>query len=94
MTLRDTLRLLLNSDRLRIIKGKEVLYAGYLGNMKEERNEQLTGEEEVERLRTVPEIRHRQWKEKGLIPPYEPTLTAQYSFSDMELKLYYDIYLK
>lgn len=94
MTLKDTLRLLLPSDRLRIIRGKEILYAGYPGNLKRERNGQLTGEEEVEQLRAVPEIRHRQWKEKGLIPPFEPELTAQYTFSDMEFKLYYDIYLK
>lgn len=94
MKLNEVTGILCDSARLRIIKGKEILYAGFLASMRIEKAAMLTGEEEVEKLSATPEITHRQWKERGLIPPFEPMLTAQYAFSDMELKLYYDVYLK
>ena len=61
ITLNDFLRLLNNSDRLRIVKGGETKYVGYLGNFKQD-NAELTGAEEVEKFRAVPEITHKQWK--------------------------------
>jgi len=93
MTLQDLLNILQNPDRLRIIKGDKDLYIGYLANIKHNENG-LTGKEEVERFRVIPELRHKQWKEKDLMPPLEPELLAKYQFSDLEMKIYYTIYLK
>lgn len=53
ITLNDFLRLLNNSDRLRIVKGGETKYVGYLGNFKQD-NAELTGAEEVKKFRAVP----------------------------------------
>ncbi len=94
MKLEDILKLLSSSDRLRIIKGGETIYIGYLANLERAGSGMLTGQEEVEKLRVVPELRSKYWKEKGLMPPCEPEELAQYSFSDLEMKLYYDIHIK
>lgn len=94
MNLKETLSLLSEPDRIRIIKGEEEIYTGFLGTYEIRSDIKLTGNEIVERLQAIPEIRHRQWKEKGLLPPTEPNWTAQYSFSDLEMKIYYTITLK
>lgn len=95
MILDEVLKLLLQPDRLRIIKGGKVIFIGYLARFNEKSEETgLTGREEVEKLRAVPELRSRKWKEKDLMPPCEPEQLAQYTFSDLEMKLYYDIHLK
>lgn len=95
MILDEVLKLLLQPDRLRIIKDGKVIFIGYLARFNEKSEETgLTGQEEVKKLRAVPELRSRKWKEKDLMPPCEPELLAQYSFSDLEMKLYYDIHLK
>lgn len=94
MKLEDILKLLSSSDRLRIIKGGETIYIGYLANLERAGGGILTRQEEVEKLRAVPELRSKYWKKKGLMPPCEPEELAQYSFSDLEMKLYYDIHLK
>lgn len=93
MKLEDVLKLLLPSDRLRIIKGGKMAYIGFLANLERARTEDLANYE-VEKLRAVPELRSKYWKEKGLMPPCEPEELAQYSFSDLEMKLYYDIHIK
>ena len=95
MILDEVLKLLLQPDRLRIIKDGKVIFIGYLARFNEKSEETgLTGQEEVEKLRAVPELRSKYWKEKGLMPPCEPEQLAQYTFSDLEMKLYYDIHLK
>ena len=50
-------------------------------------------EHEVKKFRAVPEITHRRWKELGLMKPLEPDQTAQYKFSDLQMSLYYTIYI-
>ncbi len=93
MKLEELLKLLSNPYRLRIIKDDKDAYIGYLANLRH--NEAgITGQEEVEHFAVVPEIRHKQWKNKDLTPPLEPDVLAQYSFLDLEMKLYYTIYLK
>ena len=47
----------------------------------------------VKKFRAVPEITHRRWKELGLMKPLEPDQTAQYKFSDLQMSLYYTIYI-
>lgn len=50
-------------------------------------------EHEVKKFRAVPEITHRRWEELGLMKPLEPDQTAQYKFSDLQMSLYYTIYI-
>lgn len=93
MKLEELLKILSNPDRLRIIRDSTDLYVGYLANLRHN-DAGITGQEEIKRFSVAPEIRHKQWKDKDLMPPLEPDVLAQYSFADLEMKLYYTIYLK
>jgi hypothetical protein len=48
---------------------------------------------EVVRFKVTHEVSHKQYKEKGLIPPFRPDLTAEYELGDLKQKTYYDIYI-
>lgn len=41
----------------------------------------------------VPEIRHKEWKKRGLMPPMKPEETPEFSFSDLQMTLYNTIYI-
>ena len=45
------------------------------------------------KFREVPEITQRRGKELGLRNRFEPDQTAQYKFSDLQMSLYYTIYI-
>lgn len=92
MELRKILELLSDADRLRIYKGKEPIFNGYKALLKG--RDELILNNTVKALRFEPEIRHKDWKALGLIPPLTPEDTVNYSFSDLEIRLYYDIILE
>lgn len=48
---------------------------------------------EVKRFQVTHEVSHKRYKELGLIPPFRPDLTAEYSFTDLRQKTYHDIYI-
>ena len=94
ITVKDFLEKITNPDRIKIVKGEEVLFAGYKGALVHEGAADLSPdilEAEMILFRNEPEIRHRKWKEAGLMPPLEPDKTPDFSFSDLEMKLYYKI---
>lgn len=96
MTLQDIVGILENPDRLRIIKDKEDLFVGWRATLvmdKDNKFMQQYGQEEMKKFRVIPEIRHKQWKEKGLMQPLQPEVLAEYSFSDLQMSLYYTIYI-
>ena len=98
MTLEEGIAVLQNPDRVRIFKGKEQLFIGYrvylvqdLGDFDKVMEEH--GKDEVKSFRAIPEITHKQWKDRGLLPPIQPEELAQYSFSDLQMSLYYTFYI-
>jgi len=99
MTLEDLLNTLESADMLRIIKGDEEMFVGYLasfapraGNSKCEIHEQYKNDKVI-RFRAVPEITHRKWKELNLMSPLRPDETPDFRFQELQMKLYYTIYL-
>ena len=94
MTLRQLLETLTSPDMLRIIKDGKDVFVGYLGLLNAETDllEQYGGQQ-VQRFRAVPEIRHRRWGELNLMKPLRPEETPDFRFSDLQMKLYYTIYL-
>ena len=94
MTLEEFARLLENSDRLRIIKDEKEVFVGWLAMlvMYNEAYEEMRTDV-VKRFRAIPEIRHKRWKELNLMKPLEPDRTPEFSFSDLQMNLYYTIYI-
>lgn len=98
MRLGELLDVLQNSYILRIIKNDEEIYTGYLAKIELENEEEKElfekyKDEEVKLLRCVPEITHKRWKELNLKRPFRPEETPDFSFNDLQLKLYYMVYL-
>lgn len=89
ITVREFLNTLTGLDRIKIVKDKEILFVGYRADGKEIPPECLDAEMKL--FRSEPEIRHREWKKRGLMPPLEPDQTPDFKFSDLEMKLYYKI---
>ncbi len=88
MQLNEQIAVLTGADRVRIYRNNAVAYEGYIGNIEHRKAEAFTGNEEVKRLRIVPELRHRKWQELGLMQPFNPAETPDYCFSDLQLTLY------
>lgn len=96
MTLQDIVGILKNPDKVRIIQNNEDLFVGWRATLVMDKAFGIMakhGEDEVKDFRVIPEIRHKQWKEKGLMQPLQPELMAEYSFSDLQMSLYYTIYI-
>ena len=99
MTVKELIDTLESSDRLRIIKDGADVYVGYLAEFRPFADHKICeeyrkySEDTVKKFRAVPEITHKRWQELGLIKPLEPEQTAQYKFSDLQMSLYYTIYI-
>ncbi len=94
MTLEEFVKLLGNSDRLRILKDGKEIFVGWLALlvMHNEMYERMRTDA-VKKFRAIPEIRHKRWKELNLMKPLEPDETPEFSFSDLQMNLYYTIYI-
>ena len=87
MIVKDLLEIIDGSCRLIIEKDKEIIYNDWAGM----RNLGEIELNEVKKLQFRPEINHKQWQQLGLMQPLSQEDTPAYSFSDLELRLYYVI---
>lgn len=92
MMLREFIAVFEQSDRVRIIKDDKEIYTGYKALMSHAALEAVM-DAEVKRFRPIPEIRHKKWKERGLMPPIKPEETPDFNFSDLQMTLYSTIYI-
>lgn len=92
MKVKELLDVTSNLTMLRIVQGKKDLYIGYKGMIHYECKEAPEWmEETVKGFENVLEIRHKQYREKGLMKPLLPEALPQYSFSDLMMTLYFTI---
>ena len=97
MTVRDFLEIIHNSDNLRIVRDaeseskQETIFKGYKALLAHDPVADAVLDAQVKRFRAYPEIRHREWKDRGLMPPMEPEKTPDFRFSDLQMTLYYKI---
>lgn len=92
MTVKEFCSVISEASRLRIRRGKEDLYVGYLGVMKTDGEiYRRIQDAEVKHFAADPELRHREWRQRELMPPLLPSETPDYSFSDLQMTLYYTI---
>lgn len=67
MTLADIVGVMSGPDRVRITKGSNELFAGYLGNLVHMAEYEALMAEEVTRLKEKVDITHKRYKELGLM---------------------------
>lgn len=84
----DLLKIITGSDRIRIIKDKTIEHQCYAGLVPDEYQDKP-----VKKLQFKPIVTHKDWKERRLLPPPTPEEMLKYKFSDLELRLYYDIHI-
>lgn len=66
--------------------GGKVMYSGFMGLMPD-----IFRGYQVKQVYCEPEIRRKDWEYAGFMPPMNPELLPQYSFADLDMKLYYKI---
>ena len=73
------------------------IYVGYMSILRQDKEKAGQMKEymggKVEKFRVVPEIRHRKWKEKGLMPPLLPEQTPMYNFQDLQMEIFNEIWI-
>ncbi len=101
MTVRELVTVLHDSDRVRILDkcaAYPVIFDGWLATVKTHPDlgkvSDHTLDRDVVEVRAVPEIRHKEWERRRLEPPMDPEQTPLYSFRELEMRLYYDIYVE
>lgn len=96
LKLSEQLKVISGSSRIRIFRDKEVLFVGYKDMLQyhDDATAFLADDPEVVRFRAEIEVNHKEYKERGLIPPMEPQISRLYEFKDLTVFLYYDIYIE
>lgn len=92
----DFLKIIMPSDRLRIIEGETEIYTGWVAMLDFAEGQEIMkayGSRTIKTFRAVPEIRHKEWQKRGLMSPIEPDKTPEYSFKDLQMSLYYTIHI-
>ena len=94
MIFRDVMTLLESGDKVRILQENKEVYVGYFANIRADIDLlNRFSDMEVKRYRLNPEIRHKRWKERNLMCPIHSDKTPDFSFSDLQLTIYHDIYV-
>lgn len=94
MKFSEVMTCLESPDRVRIMQGDVELYNGYFANLRAETETvERFKDMEVKRFRLIPELRHKEWKKRGLMSPLNPDETPDFLFSDLQLTLYHTIFL-
>lgn len=95
-TLEQLVSVIPTSNRVRIIKDDEQIFCNWRAMLDMHEWKEILKEyaaEDVKKFSCIPDITHRQWKEKELFAPVEPDKLAEYKFSDLQMSLYYTIYI-
>jgi len=88
MTVREQLGVISSSCRVVIKRADNIIYSNF--NAMADIGDDIALAD-VKKLTFKPEINHKNWQQLGLMQPLKPEDTPAYSFSDLELRLYYVI---
>lgn len=100
MILKELLEVLSGPDELLIVReaekeaDEEILYKGYKGLPICNLIPAELMEETVTRFSFYPEIKHREWEKRNLMPPIDPDKTPNFKYKDLQITIYYKIFLK
>ena len=96
MTIKELFAVMKADSFVRILKGNELIHAGFLGTIlcRGYEHGNITGEEKVKEVSTGLDIFHNDYKAKELRGPLLPVETPGYNFKDMTEKVYYKIIIE
>lgn len=100
MILKELLEVLSGPDELLIVRDaeneadQEILYKGFKGLPICNQIPPELMEETVTRFSFYPEIRHKEWKKRNLMPPMDPDKVPNFKYSDLQMTIYYKVTLK
>ena len=90
MLVGELLELLQNPDRIRVkAETGEEIFIGWRADAIEK---EFTSRK-IKGYKVALEIRHNEWEKRNLLRPLQPEETPDYKFSDMQVKLYHEIYI-
>ncbi len=93
MTVEQIIGLITGPDRVRIFHDDRELYTGFVGILVNHSPEYDSMRKlEVRKLRTQLDIASKEWEKNDLASPLEPDSFPDYSFRDLRMTLYYEIY--
>lgn len=93
MTAGEVIAVIKPSDRLQVIEDGKVIYCGWVALLPHHEKEKHIKAATVKRFAAHLDIKHKNWKERGLMAPLEPEETPDYRFSDLQTSLYNTIYI-
>ena len=99
MTVAEQLGVVAPSDMLHIVKDGKDVWVGYLDNLHPHTGTadcntyELIQHEEVKRIACILEARSKNWKDAHLMPPLCPDEMPDYLYKDIQVKVYYTIFI-
>lgn len=100
MILKELLEVLSGPDEILIVReaekeaDEEIIYKGYKGLPICNLIPAELMDETVTKFSFYPEIRHKEWEKRGLMPPIDPEKTPNFKYKDLQIIIYYKITLK
>ena len=92
ITVEQALSYIRAGDRIHIVDedyGIDI-FTGYASLLPEEKRQELA-DRKVRQYHYSLDIKHKEWKERGLMQPIEPDKLPEYAFSDLMLSVYTEI---
>ncbi|MDD3040534.1 hypothetical protein [Bacteroides sp.] len=95
MKLKELTEIMSQADLIRILEEDNTeLFAGYIGNIRSCKNIEEVAEREVKKFHLMIDTNHRQYIEKGLMPPMHQEFIPQYEGKDLRMTIYRQIILE
>lgn len=89
MKLKEFTEVMSQADLIRILDAdKTEIFAGYIGNLANCKGIEEVQEREVKKFNLMIDTNHKQYIEKGLMPPIHPEYIPQYEGKDLRMTIY------
>lgn len=94
--IKDFIKIIAPSSRVRIIENEKDVFTGWAAMLDLADGQKIMdeyGSRIIKKFDAEPEIRHKEWQKRGLMSAIEPDKTPEYNFADLQMSLYYTIYI-
>jgi hypothetical protein len=91
----DFIAVIQPSDKLRILEDGKEIAAGYLPVLMETHTQEMEEvlNKDIRKFRIHPEMRSKDWKKCGFVPPIHPEVLPDFKYSDLIETIWYEIHV-